>query len=93
MQITIQPITTGTNGIYKANAINVVPRPSDITDTTIVADCYLVNLITGGSVGMPDAFGLFTVTLNYPLNQSRASLQPGWITQILTTPSTAFVIR
>ena len=93
--ITIQPITVGNLGQYSANAINIVPRPiSNIaSDTTITVDCYLVNITASGTTQVPAEWGMFTVTLSFPMASSRNSLLVTWRNAILTYPNPDLILR
>ena len=89
--INIQPVNVGNLGQWTCNSINVVPRPSELTDTSIIVDCYLIQ--SSGAAVPEDLFGRFTVTLSYPLASSRSSLISTWKTAILTTPNPDLIER
>ena len=93
-QILIQPVNVGNVGQHSANAINIVLQPFEITDTTIICRCNLINIISASNqVQVPDPWGYFEVPVSWPLNQNRIQLQASAQAAILTFPNPDFVLR
>lgn len=93
-QLLIQPVNVGNIAQYSANAINVMLKPFEITDTTITCACNLINIIgVGNTVEVPSQWGYFEVPVAWALNQTRVTLQANAQTAILAFANPDFVIR
>lgn len=93
MRILIQDYVVGNVGQFTANAINVRLTNFVIEDTTVTLQCNLANISGSQETAIPDTWGSFTVTVPYPLNMTRITLQTNAIAAILASANPPFVQR